>query len=264
MDLKGTQKAASELSAGRLGPDRMDLLPTEFRPDDEAEAYDLQEALHELLACAGFGSVVGHKIGCTTLVMQRFLGINNPCAGGVFDSTIRELEGSFSFDRLLHPGVECEIAIRLKSDLVPDGAPHNRESVATAVGSVMAAIELVDDRWKDYKSVDTPTLIADDFFGAGCVLGPPVFDWRGLDLSAVKGSMLINGAPVGSGKGSDIMGHPFEALAWIANSFAARGKCLLEGEVVLLGSLVETRWVERGDVVTIEQSGLGSAEARIV
>ena len=55
-----------------------------------------------------------------------------------------------------------------------------------------------------------------------------------------------------------------EALAWIANSFAARGKCLLEGEFVLLGSLVETRWIERGDVVTIEQPGLGSATARIV
>jgi 2-oxo-3-hexenedioate decarboxylase/2-keto-4-pentenoate hydratase len=264
MELKGTKKAASELSVGRLGPDRMDLLLPESRPGDEAEAYCLQEVLHELLACAGFGSVVGHKIGCTTLVMQRFLGINNPCAGGVFESTIHELEGSFSFDRLLHPGVECEIAIRLKSDLVPGGAPYNRESVATAVGSIMAAIELVDDRWRDYKSVDTPTLIADDFFGAGCVLGPPVFDWRGLDLSAVEGSMSINGAPVGSGKGSDIMGHPFEALAWIANSFAARGKCLLEGEFVLLGSLVETRWVEKGDVVTIEQPGLGAATARIV
>ncbi len=60
------------------------------------------------------------------------------------------------------------------------------------------------------------------------------------------------------------MGHPFEALAWIANSFAARGKCLLEGEFVLLGSLVETKWVERGDVVTIEQPGIGAATARFV
>ena len=264
MELKVIQRAAAELSAGRLGPDRMDLLPPESRPADEADAYSVQEALHDLLVGAGLGTVVGHKIGCTTPVMQRFLGINNPCAGGVFDSTTHELKGSFSFDRLIHPGVECEMAIRLKSDLVPEGAPYNRESVAPAVGSVMAAIELVDDRWRDYKSVDTPTLIADDFFSAGCVLGPLVFDWAGFDLSAVEGSMSINGTPVGSGTGSDIMGHPFEALAWIANSFAARGKSLFGGEFVLLGSLVETKWVERGDVVTIEQPGIGAATARFV
>ena len=57
------------------------------------------------------------------------------------------------------------------------------------------------------------------------------------------------------------MGHPLEALAWIANSFAGRGKSLLGGEFVLLGSLVETKWVQKGDVVTIEQPGIGTAVA---
>ena len=204
----------------------------------------------------------GHKIGCTTPVMQRFLGINNPCAGGVFDSTTHELKGSFSFDRLLHPGVECEMAIRLRSDLPPVGAPYNRESVAPAGGSVMAAIELVDDRWRDYKSVDTPTLIADDFFGAGCVLARPVMDWRSIDLSGVVGSMSINGEVAGKGAGRDILGHPLEALAWMANLMTARGLRLKAGEFVLLGSIVETYWVEVGDVVAIEIEGLGNATAR--
>lgn len=242
----------------------MDLLPPESRPADETDAYIVQEALHEILVGTGFGTVVGHKIGCTTPVMQRFLGINNPCAGGVFDSTTHQLKGSFNLDRLLHPGVECEIAIRLKSDLKAGDTPHSKESVSSAVGSVMAAIEVVDDRWRDYTSVDTPTLIADDFFGAGCVLGPAVTDWVDFDLSTIEGSMSINGKRVGSGKGSDIMGHPLEALAWLANSFAARDKCLLGGEFVLLGSLVETKWVERGDVVTIEQAGIGIATAHFV
>ena len=126
MELKMIQRAASELSAGRLGPHRMDVLPPESRPEGEADAYRVQEALHELLVGAGWGTVVGHKIGCTTPVMQRFLGINNPCAGGVFDTTAHELSGSFSFDRHLHPEVECEMAIRLKSDLPQVGAPYNR------------------------------------------------------------------------------------------------------------------------------------------
>ena len=240
----------------------MGLLPSDVRPADEADAYRVQDALHTLLEDGGMGSPAGHKIGCTTPVMQSFLGIPNPCAGAVFDSMVHEVSGSFDFDRLLHPGIECEMAVRLCADLPPDGAPYDRSTVAPSVGAVMAAIELVDDRWVDYKSVDTPTLIADDFFGAGCVLASPVTDWQGLDLRAVKGSMFINGESVGSGSGADIMGHPFEALAWLANSMAARGRGLREGEFVLLGSLVETKWVERGDLVTIEQPGLGTASAQ--
>ena len=262
MDQHAIGHAASALSAGRVACERMGLLPSDVRPADEAEAYSVQDALHGILKAGGFGIPAGHKIGCTTPVMQSFLGIRNPCAGAVFDSTVREGSGSFDFDRLLHPGVECEMAVRLSSDLPPDGAPYDRDSVAPAVGAVMAAIELVDDRWFDYKSVDTPTLIADDFFGAGCVLGPPVRDWQGMDLTAIEGSMYINGAHVGSGSGADIMGHPFEALAWLANSMAGRGKALVAGEFVLLGSLVETKWVERGDLVAIEQPGLGSASAQ--
>ena len=125
----------------------------------------------------------------------------------------------------------------------------------------MAAIEVVDDRWTDYKSMDTATLIADDFFGAGCVLGTPVVDWRSLDLSCVSGSMSINGETVGAGTGSDIMGHPFEALAWLANLMTRRGVMLRAGEFVLLGSIVETQWVDKGDVVTIILEGLGKATA---
>ena len=262
MDLQAIRHAASALSAGRLAYERMGLLPSDLRPADEAEAYRVQDDLHTLLEDGGMGSPAGHKIGCTTPVMQSFLGIPNPCAGAVFDSTVREVSGSFDFDRLLHPGVECEMAVRLGVDLPADGAPYDRSTVTPAVDAVMAAIELVDDRWVDYKSVDTPTLIADNFFGAGCVLGAPVHDWQGLDLTAVQGSMYINGTSVGSGTGADIMGHPFEALAWLANSMAARGRGLREGEFVLLGSLVETKWVERGDLVTIEQPGLGAASAQ--
>ncbi len=262
MDQHAIGHAASALSAGRLACERMGLLPPDVRPADETEAYRVQGALHGLLEAGGFGSPVGHKIGCTTPVMQSFLGIRNPCAGAVFDSTMREGSGSFDFDRLLHPGVECEIAVRLRADLPPDRAPYDKDSVTPAVGAVMAAIELVDDRWSDYKSVDTPTLIADDFFGAGCVLGPPVGEWQGMDLTGIEGSMYINGESVGSGTGADIMGHPFAALAWLANSMAGRGRVLRAGEFVLLGSLVETKWVERGDLVTIEQPGLGSASAQ--
>ena len=35
----------------------------------------------------------------------------------------------------------------------------------------MAGIELVDDRYEDYKQLNVATLIADNFFNVGVVLG---------------------------------------------------------------------------------------------
>ncbi len=264
MDETRVNQAATLLSAGRLENAKLGPLPNGLRPRDEREAYIVQDALHERFVAAGLGVVGGYKIGCTTEVMQRFLGIPNPCAGAVFESTAHRSEGTFRHGGLVRPGVECEIAVRLNADLASDGAPYDRESVAPAVGAFMAAIELVDDRWSDYKSVDTATLIADDFFGAGCVLGQEVTDWRALGPRDITGSMSINGEVVGTGVGGDIMGHPLEALAWLANLKAELGAVLRAGEFVLLGSIVETQWVDQGDTVTIELDGLGRATARFV
>jgi 2-keto-4-pentenoate hydratase len=254
-------RAADLLSTARLERQRFGGLPEDCRPVDIAAAYAVQDALHTRLEAAGCGAVAGHKIGCTTPVMQRFLSIPNPCAGGVFASTVQHERGTFRHADFLHVGVECEVAVRLAHDLPAERAPYDRRAVAAAVGACMAAIEVVDDRYEDYRSLDTPTLIADDFFNAGCVLGAPVETWREFDLAALRGRMTINGVEVGTGHGGDILGHPLAALAWLANALAARGRRLRAGELVLLGSVVETRWVEAGDRVEIELDGLGAARA---
>jgi 2-oxo-3-hexenedioate decarboxylase/2-keto-4-pentenoate hydratase len=201
---------------------------------------------------------VGHKIGCTTPVMQAYLGISNPCAGEIFAATTVQNHGQVSCARYRRLGVECEIVIGLSRDVAPEEAPFTREGMASWVDAVMAGIEIVDDRYRDYRSLGAPTLIADNFFNAGCVLGEPIRDWRRLDLEALGGRMLINGREVGRGAGGMILGHPFEALAWLANSRASRGLGLRKGAFVFLGSLVETKYPNPGDSVQVEIEGLGA------
>ncbi len=261
MDPQSLGRAALHLARGRLRRRRIALLPEELRPADEAQAYRVQDEVHAILAQSNWGELAGHKIGCTTPVMQRFLNISNPCAGGVFARTAFQEHAELRHADYVRVGVECEIAVRLGADLLFEGDPFTAQSVAPAVAACMAGIEIVDDRYDDYKRFDTPTLIADDFFDAGCVLGASVTDWRRLDLRALVGNTRIDGVEVGRGKGGDIMGHPFNALAWLANSFAARGKRLRRGEFVLLGSVVETKWVEPGQEVAIHIEGLGGATA---
>jgi len=77
----------------------------------------------------------------------------------------------------------------------------------------------------------------------------------------VIGRAVINGKEVSRGTGADVLGHPHNALAWLANHLAAEGKALRAGQIVLTGSLVKTLWLSAGDSVSMELSGLGTVQA---
>jgi 2-keto-4-pentenoate hydratase len=260
---------AIELAAQTIVEQRRSLVPIEplpeaLRPHDEAQGYRLQQEVKRLLVAGGLGPAVGHKIGCTTAVMREFLGIANPCAGNVYAQGVLRGSGRVPRRRFVRLGIECEIAVRLSSDLKPQALPFDRDSVAPAVGAVMAAIEIVDDRYRDYRALGAPTLIADDFFGSGCVLGEPVSDWQRLDLAALAGTISIDGRVAGRGTGALVMGHPFEALAWLANTRVQHGlDALAAGEFVLLGSLVQTQWLNAGAQARVEIEELGVLELTV-
>jgi 2-keto-4-pentenoate hydratase len=245
--------AAAELARHRAGLIPLRGLPPELRPGSPEEAYDVQDVVHGDVE-ALLGRRVGYKIGCTTPVMQAYLGIPSPCSGGLFAATTHGDGAVLDPAAFVRVGIECEIAVRLARDL--------RASVAVAdmhhaIASYMPAIEIVDDRYEDWRTIGTPTLIADDFFAAGCVLGRPVNPSDVGDLGSAIGRTLVNGVEVGKGTGADVMGDPHVALAWLADHLERRGKMLREGEIVLTGSLVQTIWLGRGDEVTVSISGLG-------
>ncbi len=248
-------EAAAILAAARLARGRFPGFDPDLHPADEAEAYAVQAALHDALTAAGEGAWGGHKIGCTTQVMQDYLGIRNPSAGGVLTAEIHPSPARIAPRGATRLGVECEVAVRLARDL-PGGTCTVAEAAA-AVGACMASIELVEDRYDDYPSLDAPTLIADDFFGAGLVLGPEHEGFDPRTLAAATATMEIDGSEVGAGRGADILGDPLVALAWLADALAARGARLRAGEVVTLGSLVATHWVEPGMRVRVVNDPLG-------
>lgn len=261
MDDANAADAAALLARNRLARTKLGGLPAPLVPPDEAAGYRVQGLLHDALQRGGHGELAGHKIGCTTPVMQAYLRIEQPCAGQVFASRVFHEEAHLQMSDFVRPGVECEIAVMLARDLPETGVAYDRESVAVAVEGAMAAIEIVDDRYQDFRSLGAPTLIADDFFNAGSVLAEPRRDWRELDLATVTGRMTINGREVGHGSGAHIMGHPLHALAWLANLRARQGQPLRAGEFVSLGSIVETKWIMAGDRVVAELGALGRVTA---
>ena len=251
--------AAQAIAAARRSRAPLDRLSDDIAPRDEAEGYQVQRALHDLLLPT-VGALVGYKIGCTSAVMQQYLGIPHPCGGGVFEKVVHDSGAKLPASDFVRVGVECEIAVRLARDVPASEGPFGAEWMAKCIEAYYPAIEIVDDRYAKWETLGAPTLVADDFFAAGCVLGKAVPRSSAPDLLAVTGRALINGEEAGRGTGADVLGHPHHALAWLANHLAADGRGLHAGQIVLTGSLVKTVWCGAGDHVRMELEGLGEVE----
>jgi 2-keto-4-pentenoate hydratase len=231
---------------------RYQNLPEGIAPKDVAEAYDAQEALCRLWG-PRLGPVAGLKIATTTKVMQQLMGIDHPCMGTIFASRVHTSPARIAKGEFVNLRVESELALRLARDLPKGQAPHTRQSVREAVGEVMAAFELIEDRHADYKTSKALSLIADNAWNGGIVIGPAKAPPAGSDLDGIPARLERNGKEEAVGKTDDPMG----ALTWLANLAAERGRPMTAGMVVITGSVVAIVDVAPGDRLDFSLDGVG-------
>jgi 2-keto-4-pentenoate hydratase len=255
------EQAARRLLEAHERRERFAPLPPELAPRDLAEAHLVQDA-YVALRAQKLGGIAGYKLALTSEEMRRFVGVSEPQTGMMLESTLRRSPARVRSSDYLRLIVEFEIGIRIGDDLPAADKPFSRERVARAVGAVMPAIELADDRNADYSQLARHPLelIADNSWNEGAVFGTPVQDWKGIDLASVRGVATINGNKAGEGRGADAMGHPLDALVWLADHLAAIGRGLLRGDVVITGSIITSKTVTAGDFVRFEVEKLGTVE----
>lgn len=246
---------------GRVPP--IESIPAEFRPQTLDDAYVIQEAARPLIAARGRGAPIGWKIGSTSPPMQAALGIPFPCAGTLYANTVHRGETTMVLGDYSRPGLECEIAVRLGSGLPARTSGHDRASVLPAVAAAMVSIELVEWRFVDFKAAGVPSLVADDFFSCGCVLGPECAPDLLAGDADIAGRFTLDGAVASSGNARDILGHPLNSLAWLADQAAGRGTPLRAGEIVTLGSIVAALRPDRPARVEASFDGLGAAAVTV-
>jgi 2-keto-4-pentenoate hydratase len=252
------QDAADSILAARRAKRALEPLG-DAAPPDPAAGYAVQRRVAERL---GAVPPLGFKIGATTRQMQDYLGLSGPAAGFVPRESLRPDGATLRFADFLNPGVECEVGIRLGRDLPPGRC--TREQAADAVAEVHPAIEVVEKRYPaDLGTLGTPTLIADQVFHGAGLMGAPVPNWRAIDLGAACGELWVDGAVKAAGHGRDLLGHPFEALAWLAGSGAAEAfGGLKAGQMVWLGSVTPPIWLDGPCEVEAAFDLLGTARLR--
>ena len=219
-----------------------------------SDGYAIQDAFHDLLIDRGH-NISGWKVALTSKAMQEFCGVNHPLAGAVFDKDVQEAPTRVDLSQHSHLGVECEIAVFVNKDLAPDVGPYTRETISDAVQTCAPAFELIEDRNADYSNLDTFDLVAENAWNAGVVIGVGPMEWKTLDLENGSTKLEVNGELVGEGKTGDALGHPLDAVAWLANHLNERGTHIKAGQFVMTGSSVVTYFPDSSDRLAFSVDG---------
>ncbi|MFN0159748.1 MAG: 2-keto-4-pentenoate hydratase [Burkholderiales bacterium] len=238
-------------------------LPADLRPASVAEAYTVQDALVRHW-CAGGDRVAGYKIALTTPQMRRMVGFDDSIAGQVLASRVHVSPAAIVLADAVHLGFECEIAFRIGRAIDAAAPPSTRAAMAQHIDAIAPAFELIDDGGADYRQFANDdgstlvTLAADNAWNHGVVLGEWRSDWQATDSAALTGIASVGGQEAGRGQGSDVLGHPLDAMLWIVAHLAARGRGMAAGEFVITGSLVTTRFPASGDKVEFTLDRVGA------
>jgi 2-keto-4-pentenoate hydratase len=199
--------------------------------------------------------LVGRKIGLTSSAVQSQMGVDTPDFGLLYED-MAFASGAAVTTPLLQPRAEAEIAFVLGADL--DQLPVTPEGVRAATAGVAAAIEIVDSRIVDWDITIVDT-VADNASSGAFVLGDDRVPLDAVpDLAVCEMTLTCEGEVVSTGAGEACLGHPLNAVTWLANAVGSRGAPLRAGEIVLSGSLGALVPMTPGRVYEAVISGLGS------
>ena len=253
-----TQRLGNELHDALVARKTVQPLTARHADITIDDAYRIQK--HMLGRRLSDGqTVVGKKIGVTSKPVMQMLGVSQPDFGYLLSGMIADQVSAVSFDSLIQPRAEGEIAFVLKRDLC---GPHvTNAQVLAATEGVMACFEIVDSRIDNWK-IRIEDTVADNASAGVFVLGSTLVDPRSVDLNLCGMVLERNGELVATGAGAAALGSPVNAVAWLANALGRFGIALKAGEVILSGSLAAMIPVQRGDRFRMQIGGIGDCSVR--
>ena len=247
----------------RRGLTRSRDIPDEVRPDGLADGYAAQSELVEsILACDG-GSLIGYKVACTNAHAQELLSVDFPVFGRLFSSSCWRSGRTLAADSFPMLVLEPEFAFVIARD-VPDTGRNrtawSRDTIVPFVGDMMPAIELVGHGFESWDVYDAPSLVADNAVHLGWVHGPLSSGWREIDLAGCQVRLWVDGVVRRVGSGKNVLGHPMNVIAWLANTLPKHGHRLCAGDRVITGVSTDIYPASAGECIRADFGSLGSVE----
>ena len=227
-----------------------------------ADAHCSRAKLQQRLAGQA-GRLVGYKAGLTNPAVQKRFNTDQPVWGALYSAMILNSGVTLDAGFGSRPLYEADLLVRVKDKAINDAATPAQ--VLAQVDQVIPFIELPDLMVETPAKINGAVLSALNVGTRLGVQGAPLLvpadaagQARLLDQLRDMNVRLVDGqgAALGGGKGSDVLGHPLNAVVWLAQALKAQGLALRPGQVVSLGSFSALLPPKAGLKVTVHYDGV--------
>jgi 2-keto-4-pentenoate hydratase len=228
----------------------------------DADAACSRAKLHSLLVLR-LGPVIGYKAGLTNAAVQKRFNTDKPVWGRLYEGMVLAdgavVDAAFG----ARPLFEADMLVRISSDAI--NAAQTPQEVLDAIDQVIPFIELPDLMVQTPQRLDGAGLAAINVAARLGVAGQPI----GIPAMRADRHAMLNalrdmkirvtddkGAALAEGRGSDLLGHPLQAVVWLAGALAAEGLKLKPGDLVSLGSFSPLLPPRSGSGILVTYEGL--------
>lgn len=226
---------------------------------DAATAACVQKTLVRDLA-SNLGPPVGYKVGLTGKAMQERLGVSHPVSGVLLEQMLLAPGTPVPAGYAARPLVEADLIA-----VIGDAGVNRAKTPAEVLAHLSALrpfIELADLALPPDEKPTAASIAAVNVGARLGVLGEPIAIEPALAerLATMKVSLIDgSGKVLAEAPGAAILGHPLNAVIWLAQDLAARGEALQPGQLVSLGSFGPPVQPVPGGTVTARYDGLSAA-----
>jgi 2-keto-4-pentenoate hydratase len=234
-----------------------------FTDDDPtlgmADGYAIQQELVAMLLADG-DRIVGHKVGLTSVAMQKMIGVDSPDYGPVLASTVHRDGDTIPLDAFIAPRIEAEIVFVLGARLEGPGVTVTQ--AGAAIAGAVAGLEIVDSRIADWR-IKLADTVADLASNGAMVTSSRIVPITDVDTRLIGMTLSRNGELIATGAGAAALGDPVAVVAWLANTLGASGVALEPGHLIMTGALHAAVPMAPGDVFRAEFDRLGPVTVRV-
>jgi len=132
-----------------------------------------------------------------------------------------------------------------------------------AIAGVVAAVEIVDSRFADWR-IKLADTVADLASNGAVAVSSQVVPLEGIDPRLIGMVLTRQGELVDTGAGAAALGDPVRVVAWLANTLGEMGAKLEPGHLVMTGALHAAVPMAAGDVFRADFDRLGPVTVRVV
>jgi 2-keto-4-pentenoate hydratase len=227
---------------------------------DAPTGYRAAARLHAARQARGW-KLIGRKIGFTNRTIWPRYGVYEPMWGAIYDATVITAQGgraTVPLAGLAQPRIEPEICFGLRT---APPVTHDPQALLGAIDWIAHSIEIVQCHHPDWK-LKIADCTADNGLHGRLVVGRriPVGDLPelGARLPELRVELRKAETVVDRGTGSNVLGSPLEALAFLVEVLARQpgAPALAAGEIVSTGTLTDAYPVAPGETWSTVFDGL--------